>query len=118
MCEFKNGDIIEYAIPDLAMRTVNKWDKAEYVGVSPHDRSYHVLQNAGGVFITRLLSQIRKPKVKRYGWMNVWTVHERAAVHGAVAHATYIYATKEEALDANSGNPAKPLDTIRIEWYE
>jgi len=115
MCEFKNGDVVEYAMPDLAMRTVDKWAKAEYVGVNPHDRSYHVLQNAGGVFITRLLSQIRKPKVKREGWINLWKT-------GGISHRCGgdIFDTELSAKNyiTRVGNSSTCVATVRIEWYE
>lgn len=95
MCEFKNGDQIEYE------NGPNEWVRGTYIGHYPIGEGRHVICNTGGVLMHG--KEIRKPKVKKEGWVSIYP---------SLA-AGNIFETQKLAL-ANRGQMA--VATIKIEW--
>lgn len=111
--DFKSGDAVEI------MYQNGKWYPAKYIGPDPRDgywKGRHWVVSDTYAVVQRGELEIRQPKVKKEGWMNVWDNPSR--VRGGIAFASYIYATKEEATNAIYPDSKLRLDTIKVEWYE
>lgn len=101
MCEFKNGDVVEYEIEG------KKWLKGRYIGPVPQDALVHVITTASNVITSRLIAQLRKPKVKHVGWIGV----VRSARDGNWNSSHLIYQSEATAK-------ANWTLVARVEWEE
>ena len=115
MPKFKIGDVIVDIKPETRAH-----DRTVIGNSSNGDVVYEYTNDAGRLILGSASEDcfVLKP-TKKEGWMNVWSVSPYASPKNAIAHGSYIYATKEEALSANS--PARQLEvitTIKIEWEE
>lgn len=106
MQEFNHGEKVEYYNHAAA-----EWRKGVYVAKHPNTNRHILVGQIGGAIIDRDDADVRKARVKKEGYINLY----RHPFDPARATGGKIFATEAEAKAYN-----RPEDkiTIRIEWFE
>lgn len=99
---FKNGDVVEFL-------ATTEWRKGTYIGPHPHIEESHVVISEKGNFYRISNKDIRKPKVKRAGYVGVYQERRQRPIVGM-----FFFDTEEEALKEY----AKADYIAKMEWEE
>lgn len=105
MQAFNNGDTVEYF-----NHAANEWRNGVYVGKHPN-ANRHFLISVDGHGIDRADADVRKPRVKKEGYINLYP----ASTYFSTRLCMKIFANEEAAKAANR---TENKITIRIEWFE
>ena len=105
MTAFVNGEQVEIKHGD-------EWIKAQYVGPHPRYQNSFVVMKENHMFDCRSSEGIRKAKVKKEGWIIIWSSHGIARPGGD------LWETEERAEKYAKTEGTNYFGTSKVEWYE
>lgn len=102
---FKHGDVIEYNIG-------NQWHKGIYVAPNPLEKGFHIHLTASGFVSDRREAAIRKPKVKKEGYLGI--------MQGQLGKRwqTSVYDTEAELKEVVKRLESTLIAVAKVEWEE